>query len=479
MQEAYQELLQSLDYKKKLFKFNPKKQQTTQLKVQKTKEKVETIKISPQSNESGIREMLSRKVSGVFVGLWLLIAEHLRLGSWDLLNDWNNFQCNDLSARIGMQMVNESALCVNGIRKRNYMCHQGFEIANGLSDIVTDEEIHNVLSRHTISDSIQMQINLGKLRLANGHYNGKLLAIDPHRIITYSKRVMPKKKKLTEKPSEKMLQTYFCIDAETGQPLGFMIGSSARRTTTVSIDLLEMIDRILEQPALLLADKEHYSDVFFSTVKHHDKFDIISPAPNNHKIISLLKEMDYERKWAGYSVAKQDYFFERNKKDKFYLLGQRSGEIPEDYQYNGFISTVDENYLKMLSQDYDNRWSIEEFFNFEADMGWNRASTMNLNVRYGKMSLALIAQAACYQLRKNLPNPYKQWTANTLADTIFRGIDGDIRTVDDTILVTFYNASDNFNLKKSYANLPNKLIAEGVNPKIPWLYNFKLDFRFK
>jgi hypothetical protein len=27
--------------------------------------------------------------------------------------------------------------------------------------------------------------------------------------------------------------------------------------------------------------------------------------------------------------------------------------------------------------------------------------------------------------------------------------------------------------------LPEKLEAEGVNPKVPWLYNFKVDFRFK
>jgi len=27
--------------------------------------------------------------------------------------------------------------------------------------------------------------------------------------------------------------------------------------------------------------------------------------------------------------------------------------------------------------------------------------------------------------------------------------------------------------------VPEKLAREGVNPEIPWLYNFKLDFRFR
>ncbi len=132
-----------------------------------------------------------------------------------------------------------------------------------------------------------------------------------------------------------------------------------------------------------------------------------------------------------------------------------------------------------MTEDYPERWTIEEFFNFEAAMGWDRASTMNLNIRYGKMSLALIAQAATYELRKKLPKPYKTWTAKHLADSLFRGIEGDIRVKNDTIVVTLYNFPKSLNLKNYYENLPEKLKAEGVDPRVPWLYNFKVDFRFK
>ena len=33
-------------------------------------------------------------------------------------------------------------------------------------------------------------------------------------------------------------------------------------------------------------------------------------------------------------------------------------------------------------------------------------------------------------------------------------------------------------LKPHYEGLPQKLKQQGLNPCIPWLYNFKLDFRF-
>jgi hypothetical protein len=32
--------------------------------------------------------MLADKVSGDLAGVWLLVAEHLRLGTWDLLCGW-------------------------------------------------------------------------------------------------------------------------------------------------------------------------------------------------------------------------------------------------------------------------------------------------------------------------------------------------------------------------------------------------------
>ena len=66
-----------------------------------------------------------------------------------------------------------------------------------------------------------------------------------------------------------------------------------------------------------------------------------------------------------------------------------------------------------------------------------------------------------------------------LSNAIFSGIDGDIRVVNDTIVVTCYKAPNEYNLEKHYQNLPKKLAAEGINPKVPWLFGFKLDFRFK
>ena len=104
---------------------------------------------------------------------------------------------------------------------------------------------------------------------------------------------------------------------------------------------------------------------------------------------------------------------------------------------------------------------------------------MNINIRYGQMTMALLAQTVIHQFRKRLGEPYATWDAKHLASDVFRGLSGDIRVTDDTIVVTYYNAPNQELLREQYEDLPSKLKAEGVDPRIPWLYGFQLDFRFK
>ncbi len=67
----------------------------------------------------------------------------------------------------------------------------------------------------------------------------------------------------------------------------------------------------------------------------------------------------------------------------------------------------------------------------------------------------------------------------SLAQSVFAGLEGDVRVQDDTILVTYYNPPHADLLQQHYQGLPEKLQAQNVDPRVPWLYNFKLDFRFK
>ena len=123
---------------------------------------------------------------------------------------------------------------------------------------------------------------------------------------------------------------------------------------------------------------------------------------------------------------------------------------------------------------------MEEFFNAHQALGWDRAGTCNLNIRYGQMTMALIAQAAIDQLRKRLGPPDDELGCGAPGQGLLsRDWKETCGSTGNTIIVTYYNAPDADKLRAQYENLPAKLRSENIDPRIPWLYGFELDFRFR
>ena len=248
--------------------------------------------------------------------------------------------------------------------------------------------------------------------------------------------------------------------------------------------LVEMAARILrpqgERP-LLVADIEHFALGLIEHLAADPRFDLLVRMPARRSYQAAMRRLpddSFVHRWAGMATAKVPFQFSR--RDRTFLqFVQRTGETPRQYRYRGFLCTADRDEVDSLTLQYPSRWHVEEFFNSEQDMGWKKAGTLNQNIRYGRMTLALLAQAACSQLRRRLPAAFAQRTAAELARGLFRGLDGDLRVHGDHIVVTYYNAPDAAALRQHYEGLPRKLQAEGIHPTVPWLYHFKLDFRFK
>jgi hypothetical protein len=471
-------------FKKKLHLCRPGNE-PLRVETHRTKEKVRLEVSDPPDIERGVRQLLANKVSGILVGIWLLIPEYLRLGIWDLLKSWSGLPDERVQPRLALQLINESALCVSGIRMKRSLSQKGFELANGLPFIATDAAIHHVLDSHCVADAQRLQIALGKVRETFGHFKGDILVIDPHRMKSFSKRQMVRRQKDKDSSPVKMAQSFFSLDAETKQPLCFMTASSARTTTQATPELLTLTDSILKlngHKPLVLADNEHYSVELFEWISSQSRFDLLVPMPYNASVLRSIRRLSPEaftRHWAGYATAKQPYSLTRSHDGPYYQFIQRKGERPEDDDFKAFLCTSNRDETADLSQNYPQRWHIEEFFKHDQALGWERAGTMNLNIRYGQMTMALIAQAACFMMRQRLGSPVDQWDAPHVSKDFFRGLEGDIRVQRDSIVVTYYNAPNPDLMKKHYENMPEKLSSEGINPTIPWLYDFKLDFRFK
>lgn len=419
------------------------------------------------------------------VGLWLLVPEHLRLGTWDLLGGWAGGGGGDISRRLAMQLIHESALCLSGLRHKRTLNHQGFALANGLPFIATDVAIHELLAAHTVQQAQQLQIALGRIRKSRGHFIGRLLAMDPHRMPSYSKRRMRKRKAHPRDRAAKMAQTFFCLDAETTQPVCMITGTVARTVTAATAELLGLTEAILNPTSnpLVVADCEHFTAELLSEVRRAGRFDLLVPMPSQpyfRKRLQALRPEEFTPRWAGYATAKVPYDLRgEDSGPPLPMMVQRSGEPPQPCTFKSFVCTADRDEVDALCRDFPKRWHIEEFFRIHQALGWQKAGTQNGNIRYGRMSLALLAQASLHQLREHLDDETASWDAPHLAKDFLGALEGDIRVHDETIVVTYYNAPQGAQLREHYERLPQRLCGEGIDPRIPWLYDFKLDFRFR
>jgi hypothetical protein len=435
--------------------------------------------------ENGVRQTLADRVSGNLVGLWLLIPEHLRLGTWDLLCGWTRQPGTTVEPRLALQLVHESALCLTGIRERQALQNRGFELANGLPFVATDVAIHQLLAAHTVAEAKDLQLALGKLRRASNHFRGHVLVVDPHRIRSYSKRRMRRHIQEKHCRANSVAQTFFCLDGDTEQPLAFVTGTSARTVSAATPELLDLAASICStdgESKLVLADAEHFTTQLLDQLHQDSRFDLLVPMPlraHLRRQLQILPEDQFTRHWAGYATTKLPYKLSHSERGPFFQFAQRYGERADQYQYNAFLSTSDRDEVQSLTAEYPKRWHVEEFFNTNQALGWDRAGTQNLHIRYGHMTMSLLAQAVTFQLRQRLGAPESGWACATLADKFLRGLEGDIRVDEDTIVVTYYNAPNSNRLEQAYTGLPAKLSAEGIDPSIPWLYGFKLDFRFR
>jgi hypothetical protein len=444
-----------------------------------------TARSDPRSLERGVRQLLADKVSGGYLGLWLLVPEHLRLGTWELLLGWTGQGGERIEPRLALQLVHEAALCVAGMRAVRSLPQASFGLLQGLPFLASDQAIHQLLGAHTVEQAQQLQCALGLRRRALGDYIGKVLVIDPHRFRSHSKRRMRKHRKEPTAKATKVLQTFFAFDGDTKQPVCFTIGTPSRTVAQATPELLKRAATILgpqPTPPLALADSEHFSLELIQHIQRRTPFDLLVPIILHPAYLQRLREMPAEqftRHWAGYATMRTTYSAVKEKGYTLPMWIQRFGEPPAECKFNAFVCTAERAELGALTDDYPKRWHVEEFFNSEQALGWERAGTQNLNIRYGHMTMALLAQAVLRRLRLSLGEPMANWDARHLAKDVLQGLEGDVRVTTDTIVVTYYNAPNTGMLKGLYEGLPGKLQAQGVNPAIPWLYGYKLDFCFR
>jgi hypothetical protein len=192
-----------------------------------------------------------------------------------------------------------------------------------------------------------------------------------------------------------------------------------------------------------------------------------------------LPDEAFARQWAGFATTHLPYRLDKGETGPHWKFIQRCGERAEEYAFKAFLSTREDDEVAALTLDFPKRWHVEEFFHANQALGWKRAGTMNLHIRYGHMTLALVAQAIIHQFRQRVGDPYGSWDAEHLAKDVFNGLDGDIRVSKDTILVTKKTLIHTFHGCTTSSSIFGSNSVTAVQQKISYVYTDRLLFILK
>jgi hypothetical protein len=315
-------------FQKNLFRYRPGSEQAIEART--TQKRTKPVPCDPRSIEPGVRRSLADKAMGNLAGVWLLIPELLRLGARDLV------------------------------------CGRTGQSPGSVG---------------------RFQGALGEIRRASGHFRGRLLAVDPHRVRGSSKRPLRRHRHDARGRPTKTAPTFFVRDVDTGQPIRFTTGTSARTAAVAAEGLLTLAGEILDPrpgQAPVLADWEHFTAELLDRVKTGTSFDLLVPMPDRPRLRAKLRAVPPgapQPRWAGYATAKRPSIPQDSQAGPFYRYIQRQGERPEDYRFNASLSTRDGDEVAELTREFPKRRHVEEFFDAPQAPGWNRAGTCNLNIR--------------------------------------------------------------------------------------------------
>lgn len=245
-------------FKREFFRYRPGTEPP--LEVRTNQKRTRPVRCDPRSIEHGVRQFLADKATGNLAGIGLLVPELLRLGAWVSACGWTGQPPTSVWPRLALQLIHEAALCRTGLRHRRALNQRIFELANSLPWLASDRAIPDLLKVRTVAESLDLQVALGKIRRASGHFRGRLLAVDPHCGPSHSKRHMRPHRHDSRERAIKTAQTFFVLDVDTSQPVSFTTGTSAR--TAAAAELLKLAGAFLApqlREALVLADTEHFS----------------------------------------------------------------------------------------------------------------------------------------------------------------------------------------------------------------------------
>ncbi|MBW2148996.1 MAG: transposase [Deltaproteobacteria bacterium] len=128
---------------------------------------------------------------------------------------------------------------------------------------------------------------------------------------------------------------------------------------------------------------------------------------------------------------------------------------------------------------YRKRWRIENFFNENNFLGLDRLPSLELNAIQTALTLKLVSCHLVDNFRKNLPKPFSNMKPESIYHNFIQAVQGKVQLKKDKLQVDIHGFQHRDVVAALFKGLEQKVIAQNIDPRCPWLNDHMMRFSFK
>jgi hypothetical protein len=363
-----------------------------------------------------------------------------------------------------------------GIRSVDTVSRADFGLLAGLPFLPSPSTQYRFLQAVSCHSALDFQVTLGKRLVTLGHITpGQPVNVDAHHIKTYSRKAMKPSFITQEAHYGKAIRTFYTQDQASKKPLIALAAYSGTTVSQSTRQLATLTRTLLERDFLMVADKEGYCGQLIQDLHAQYGIEVLTPiksSPKRQAEFEAVPLEQYDQTVWGQVATLYTTMIHFDGPLRMLLKKRRNG------QYFALITPACDMSAETAMPTYTKRWRIENFFAENTFLGMNHLPSLNLNAIQTMLSLRLLAFHVVDNFRYDLGPAYQKKSPELIHREFIDGVQGRVQLRGNLIEISIYGFEHEAAAAAILVNLDAKLEKAGVDPRIPWLGNRRLRFKF-
>lgn len=440
--------------------------------------KAAKVNVTRHSIEHDVTALLKRGLTTTSAGGFFFIPYLLQLNAHTHFSILGKPKLEGIpKERIALGLVFESLFGYTaGIRAVDSVSRADFGLLAGLPFLPSLSTQYRFLQEVSTKEGLAFQVALGNQLLELGQIAaGFPVNIDGHNIKTYSRKEMKNSYITQEERYGRAIRSFYTQDQKSNKPLIAMAAYSGTKVTQITHHLISLTQEVLKDNFLMVADKEWYCGQLIKELHKNNGVSVLVPVKRSKKRLlefAAIPLDQYDKTLSGNIAAVYTTMKDFDGPLQLFLKKRSDGK------YFALITPKDDLSADVAMPTYSKRWRIENFFLENHFLGVDRLPSLNLNTIQAMLSLRLLAFHVLDNFRHDLGPGYSYKTPELIHRELIDGVQGRVQLHGEVITVNIYGFKHDRAVASIFTNLDAKLESSNVDPRVPWLGNRRLEFKF-